>query len=220
MRRRNFLKSLAVGGAVATLSGTTGTMLGKAEAAGKVALGQVKSVKVDVLTETSWFDNDIFKKNMMDYGGAMTNQYEVPWVWDNAGGYAALITVTELDGKERKFLLDSGWNNDWMDYIFQEKSNVANMLKSGEIEFMVLSHWHLDHLWGIESTLKHKPDITIYAPKTHYPEDMALLKQKAHHKAKDKEGKEVLICRTMFLIPANSLSAGPKEKKEKAYTDS
>jgi len=218
MKRRNFLKSLAATGAVATLSGTAGSILRKAEAASKVDIGQVKSVKVDVLTETSWFDNEIFKKNMMDYGGAMTNQYEVPWVWDNAGGYAALITVTELDGKERKFLMDSGWNNDWMDYIFQEKSDVAKMLKSGEIEFMVLSHWHLDHLWGIESTLKHKPDITIYAPKTHYPEDIALLKQKAHHKAKDKEGKEVLICKNDTPHTGKLVECGPEgEKGEGIY---
>jgi 7,8-dihydropterin-6-yl-methyl-4-(beta-D-ribofuranosyl)aminobenzene 5'-phosphate synthase len=195
MDRRTFLKSAAATGVAASVAGTGSLLPGPAGAAGKVEFGQVKSVKVDVLTETSWFNNDIFKKTLMGYGGAMTNQYTIPWEWDNAGGYAALITVTGLDGKERKFLMDTGWNNDWMDYIFTEKSNVASMLKSGEIEFMMLSHWHLDHLWGIESTLKHKPDITIYAPQTHYPEDIALLREKAHHKAKNKEGKEVLICK-------------------------
>jgi 7,8-dihydropterin-6-yl-methyl-4-(beta-D-ribofuranosyl)aminobenzene 5'-phosphate synthase len=194
MDRRSFLKSMAAAGAAASVAGT-GVIPKPAHAAGKVDFGQVKSVKVDVLTETSWFDNDIFKKTLMDYGGAMTNQYTIPWEWDNAGGYSALITVTGLDGKERKFLMDTGWNTEWMDYIFNEKSNVASMLKSGEIEFMMLSHWHLDHLWGIESTLKNKPDITIYAPQTHYPEDIALLREKAHHKAKDKSGKEVPICK-------------------------
>jgi 7,8-dihydropterin-6-yl-methyl-4-(beta-D-ribofuranosyl)aminobenzene 5'-phosphate synthase len=98
-----------------------------------------------------------------------------------------------LEGKERKFLLDSGWNNDWMDYIW-EMNNIPAMLKSGEIEFMVLSHWHLDHYWGIESTLKHKPDITLYAPKTHYPEDMKLLKG-GHLTAKNKDGQDVHICK-------------------------
>ena len=198
MERRNFLKSLAAAGMAASVTGPTGLLSNEAHAAGKINIGEVKNVKVDVLTETSWFDNDIMKKNMMDYGGAMTNQYTIPWDWDNAGGYSALITVTSLEGKERKILLDSGWSTDWMDYIFQEKSNVASMLKSGEIEFMVLSHWHLDHLWGIESTLKHKPDITIYAPATHYPEDIALLRGKAHHKAKTNDGKEVLICKNDF----------------------
>lgn len=194
MDRRRFLKSIAAAGVAASAAGGVVAFPSRAAAA-KVDLGEVKSVKVDVLSETSWFDNEIFKKNLMDYGGAMTNQYTIPWEWDNAGGYSALITVTTLEGKERKFLLDSGWNNEWMDYVYGEKSNVAKMLKSGEIEFMLLSHWHLDHLWGIESSLKHKPDITIYAPQTHYPEDIALLREKAQHKAKTKEGKEVLICK-------------------------
>ena len=126
------------------------------------------------------------------------------------GGYSALITVTALDGKESKILLDSGWSNDWMDYVFQEKSNVASMLKSGEIEFMVLSHWHLDHYWGIESTLRHKPDITLYAPKTFYPEDMALLKEKAHLKVKNKAGEEVLICKNDTPHTGKLISCAPE----------
>jgi 7,8-dihydropterin-6-yl-methyl-4-(beta-D-ribofuranosyl)aminobenzene 5'-phosphate synthase len=198
MDRRDFLKGLAAAGVTASLGVGHGMQGSTAHAAGKVDIGQIKQLKVDVLTETSWFDNDILKKNMMDYGGAMTNQYTVPWDPNNAGGYAALITVTTLEGQERKFLLDSGWSNEWMDYIFEEKSNVAKMLKSGEIEFMVLSHWHLDHAWGIESALKHKQDITMYVPATYYPEDMALLKEKAHIKAKDKEGKEVLLCKNDY----------------------
>ena len=73
MDRRSFLKSMAAAGAAASVAGT-GVIPKPAHAAGKVDFGQVKSVKVDVLTETSWFDNDIFKKTLMDYGGAMTNQ--------------------------------------------------------------------------------------------------------------------------------------------------
>jgi 7,8-dihydropterin-6-yl-methyl-4-(beta-D-ribofuranosyl)aminobenzene 5'-phosphate synthase len=190
MKRREFLKSLAATGFAASVGGA---LPRSASARKKVDIGEIKSVKIDVLTETSWFDNDNLKKHMLDYGGAMTNQYTIPWDWDNAGGYAALVTVTTLEGKERKFLLDSGWNNDWMDYIW-EMNNIPAMLKSGEIEFMVLSHWHLDHYWGIESTLKHKPDITIYAPGTHYPEDMELLKG-GHLTAKNKDGQDVHICK-------------------------
>jgi 7,8-dihydropterin-6-yl-methyl-4-(beta-D-ribofuranosyl)aminobenzene 5'-phosphate synthase len=190
MKRREFLKSLAATGFAASVGGA---LPRSANAAKKVDLGEIKSVKIDVLTETSWFDNNNLKQHMVDYGGAMTNQYSIPWDWDNAGGYAALVTVTTLEGKERKFLLDSGWNNDWMDYIW-EMNNIPAMLKSGEIEFMVLSHWHLDHYWGIESTLKHKPDITMYAPKTYYPEDMQLLKG-GHLTAKNKEGQDVHICK-------------------------
>ena len=125
----------------------------------------------------------------------MSGDQADPWDAQNAGGYSALITVTSLHGEEKKILLDTGWSNDWMDYVFQEKSDVADMLKNEQIDFMVLSHWHLDHFWGIESTLKHKPDITLYAPKTYYPEDMALLKEKVHLKVKNKAGEEVLICK-------------------------
>jgi 7,8-dihydropterin-6-yl-methyl-4-(beta-D-ribofuranosyl)aminobenzene 5'-phosphate synthase len=208
MKRRTFLKSLAATGIAASAAKTIPRM---AEARKKLDIGEVKSVKVDVLTETSWFDNDNLKKHMLDYGGAMTSQYEIPWDWDNAGGYAALLTVTTLEGKERKFLLDSGWNNEWMDYIW-EMNNIPAMLKSGEIEFMVLSHWHLDHYWGIESTLKHKPDITMYAPKTHYPEDMKLLKG-GHLTAKDKAGKEVHICKNDHPHTGNLVLTNPDGDK-------
>ena len=122
----------------------------------KLDIGTVKSLKIDVLTETGWFDNARFKQNMADYGGAAQTQYRVAWDPENAGGYAALLTLTSLDGDERKILLDTGWNNDWMDYVFA-RHQVDRMLERSEIDFMVLSHWHLDHFWGIESALKHNP---------------------------------------------------------------
>ena len=192
MERRDFLKAMSATGVAAA----TGSMLTPktAEARGNVDIGEVSGVKVDVLTETSWFENDILKKNIVDHGGASTNQYTIPWDPNNAGGYAALITVTTLDGEEKKILMDSGWSNDWMDYIY-ELNGIPAMLENGEIDFMVLSHWHLDHLWGIESTLKHRPDVKMYAPSTYYDEDMALLKGKAHHTVADKDGKDVLICK-------------------------
>ena len=40
---------------------------------------------------------------------------------------------------------------------------------------MVLSHWHLDHFWGIEATLKHNPRLTLYAPDTWSEQDRFLL---------------------------------------------
>jgi len=192
MERRNFIKTFSAGGAAVASSPLF--MPRAAEARSRIDIGEVKSVKVDVLTETSWFDNATLKKNIVDHGGAATNQYTIPWEWDNAGGYSALITVTTLEGQEKKILMDFGWNNDWMDYIW-EKNGIPAMLSNGEIAFAVLSHWHLDHLWGIESTMKHRPDIKLYAPSTFYPEDMALLKEKAHHTARTKDGKDVHICK-------------------------
>ena len=220
MKRRTFLKSMAATGIAASMASASGIVLpGKAEAAKKIDIGEIKSLKIDVLTETSWFDNDVFKKNIMDYGGVMTNQYTIPWEWDNAGGYSALITVTTLEGNDKTFMMDFGWNNEWMDYIYEEKSDVAAKLTKGEIEFVVLSHWHLDHLWGIESTLKRKQDITIYAPKTYYPEDMALLKEKAHHKAKNKDtGEMVQICQNDYPHQGKLVLCEPAgEKGEDIY---
>jgi 7,8-dihydropterin-6-yl-methyl-4-(beta-D-ribofuranosyl)aminobenzene 5'-phosphate synthase len=220
MKRRSFLKSMAAGGLAASMAGAGGLVApNQAEAGKRIDIGEIKGLKIDVLTETSWFNNDLFKKNIMDYGGAMTNQYTIPWDWDNAGGYSALITVTTLEGDERKFMMDFGWNNDWMEYIYTEKSDVGPMIESGEIEFAVLSHWHLDHYWGIETTLKRKQDITIYAPETYYPEDMALLKEKAHHTAKDKDtGEMVHICKNDFPHTGKLVLCNPKgENGEGVY---
>src|SRR5512132_4525455 len=81
--------------------------------------GQVEGLKIDVLTETGWFDDGTFKGQMMAYGGTEQSQYRIPWDWKNAGGYAALITVTMPGGDEKKILLDTGWNTDWMDYTYR-----------------------------------------------------------------------------------------------------
>lgn len=161
----------------------------------RIEFGMVKSLRVDVLSETGWLDNEIMKKNMMDHGGMTTSQYEIPWDPGNAGGYSALLTIVSLDDKETRILLDTGWSNEWMDYVFTEKSQVASLLRNDKIDFMVLSHWHLDHFWGIESTLRHRPNITIYAPYTCFPEDMSLLKGEKPFIVKDDSGKDVIICK-------------------------
>ena len=181
MDRRTFLKMTGMGGAALAAGGVTLGFPGDSFAA-KENIGEIKSLKVTVLSETSWFNNDIFKKNMMDGGGAMGNQYDTAWDKGNSGGYSALLEIEQLDGKKKKLLMDSGWNNGWMDYVFK-MHGVDQMLKKKEIDTMVLTHWHLDHYWGIESTLKHNPAITIYAPSTHYPEDLQLLKGGKFEKA-------------------------------------
>ncbi len=209
MKRRDFLKGVAAAGAAASVTGGLGMMPKAAHAGKKQDFGQVKSVKVDVLSETSWFDNAKFKKNIMDYGGAMTNQYDIPWDWDNAGGYMTQITVTPLEGEPKVFLMDTGWNNDWVDYIYDEKSDMGKLLTSKEVDTMILSHWHLDHYWGIESTLKRNPKITMIAPKTHYPEDMKLLKGGTNI-AKTKDGKEVVINKNKVPHEGKLMLTGPK----------
>ncbi len=159
----------------------------------KLDIGAVKSLKIDVLTETGWFDDARFRQNMTEYGGPVQSQYRVAWEPENAGGYAALLTVTLLDGDERKILLDTGWSNAWMDYVFA-RHHVDRMLERGEIDFMVLSHWHLDHFWGIESTLKHNPRLKLYAPATSSEQDRFLLAGNGGIEV-ERDGASVSICR-------------------------
>ena len=207
MKRRDFLKAMSATG-VAAAAGPM-FIVDRADAADKLDLGMVRSVKVDVISETSWFDNDKFKANMTEGGGASTSQYTIAWDPENAGGYSALVTVTTLQGEEKRILLDSGWSNAWMDYVF-EKKGIPRMLQRGEIDFMVLSHWHLDHLWGIESTLKHNPNIKIIAPKTYYPEDLALLREKGRFTAKDKAGREVVLAKNDVPHKGELVLTGPE----------
>jgi 7,8-dihydropterin-6-yl-methyl-4-(beta-D-ribofuranosyl)aminobenzene 5'-phosphate synthase len=98
---------------------------------------------------------------------------------DNAGGFAALVEIEELDGKKRKFLLDSGWSYKWMDECFK-REGIDKMLANGEIEALIISHEHFDHFWGLPVTLKYKPDITIYIPEGFYSEGLSYIKDSGH----------------------------------------
>lgn len=97
----------------------------------------------------------------------------------NAGGFAALIEVEEMNGRKRKFLLDSGWSYTWMDECFK-REGIDKMLRSGEIEALFISHEHFDHYWGLPATLKYNPNITMYIPKGFYPEGVQYLKDAGH----------------------------------------
>ena len=100
----------------------------------------------------------------------------------NAGGFAALVEIEELDGRKRKFLLDSGWSYKWMDECFK-REGIDQMLKNKEIEALIISHEHFDHYWGVPVTYKYDPTITTYIPEGFYPEGLQYL-QDAGHKGK------------------------------------
>jgi len=165
---------MAATGAGVALSGGVGT-LSKAQARKQEDFGVIKSLKVHVISETSWFDNPTLGKDIKAAGGINTNQYDVVYTEENLGGYAALVEVEALDGKKTKYLLDTGWSNDWMDYCF-EKDGIDKMLQNREIDTMIISHDHIDHYFGLESTLKHQDDIKIYFPPTAMKKSFELLK--------------------------------------------
>lgn len=84
--RRDFTKGIAVG----TMAGALGTMgvysysplrkrhFAKA-AAPKEDIGEVKSVKVTNISETSWFDNKTLMGDIKGAGGLLVNQYTYNW---------------------------------------------------------------------------------------------------------------------------------------------
>lgn len=98
---------------------------------------------------------------------------------DNAGGYAALIEVEEMNGNIRKFLLDSGWSYKWTEECFK-REGIDKLLENGEIEAVFFSHEHFDHFWGLPVTVKYAPEIPIYIPEGFYPEGLQYIKDCGH----------------------------------------
>lgn len=188
--RRDFVKGLAVGGTVGyfAMAGISSSVLRNSlipqPPAGTAEIGECKSVTVKVISETSWFKNAVTVADMQNAGGLLVNQYTIPWTHegveegyngDNRGGYSTLITVEQLDGTKKNYLLDCGWNTAWMDVCF-EREGIDRMLENGEIDALIVSHEHFDHYWGVESVLKHRPDIPVIVPDGFYDEGFQLLK--------------------------------------------
>ena len=188
--RRSFLKGLAVGGTAGyfAMAGVSSTVMKDMflpdEPVGDIDIGKCKSVTCTVVSETSWFSNDRLIKDIRQAGGLLVNQYLIPWTntgvkegykGDNAGGYCTMVDVELMDGTKKKIMLDCGWNTKWMD-VCMEREGVDKMLDNKEVDMLFVSHEHFDHYWGVESVLKHYPDIPIVIPKGFYKEGYDLLK--------------------------------------------
>jgi 7,8-dihydropterin-6-yl-methyl-4-(beta-D-ribofuranosyl)aminobenzene 5'-phosphate synthase len=172
------MKGVAVGGAA--LYGSQ--ILGRPKslwASEKVDIGECKSLKIRCITETSWFDNAQLMKDIMGAGGPSANQYAIQWYHKNSGGYSALVEVEALNGTWRRFLLDTGWNPAWMVYSFQ-REGIDDMLKKGDIEFLYVSHEHMDHFWGLPVTLQYRPDLKVMISNRYFPEGKSLIKESGH----------------------------------------
>lgn len=98
---------------------------------------------------------------------------------ENAGGYACLIEMEEMNGKKHKYLLDSGWSYKWMDECYK-REGIDKMLENKEIEALFISHEHFDHYWGLPVTLKYDPEIPIYIPEGFYKEGLQYIKDCGH----------------------------------------
>ena len=175
INRRDFIKNLTVGGIVLGLGGVVINKPLQARASGKYDIGECKSVTVKCVSELGWYDTKKLIGQMKAAGGPKTNQWIIPWDPKNAAGSCSLVDMETLDGRHHKLLLDTGWNNPYMDACFQ-REGIDTMLKNGEIEALFISHEHLDHFWGLETVLKYNPEIKIFVPSTFYPEGMHFIK--------------------------------------------
>jgi 7,8-dihydropterin-6-yl-methyl-4-(beta-D-ribofuranosyl)aminobenzene 5'-phosphate synthase len=148
-------------------------------------IGALQRLKIRCISETGWFDTATVFDDIRDAGGAETDQYAIPWPPfgalhpDNAAGFSALLEAEATDGTVRRLLFDTGWNPAWMDRRFAEEG-IDEMLRQGQIEALVISHEHFDHFWGIGSTLRHCPGITIYVPEGFHPAGFAHIQQQGH----------------------------------------
>ena len=141
----------------------------------KYDIGQCKSVRIKCVSELGWFDSERVLGQMMEAGGPETSQWDIPWDTRNAAGCCSLIDMESTDGSRHKFLMDTGWNNQYMDEAFK-REGIDKMLTNGEIEFLIITHEHLDHYWGLETTLRYDPEIRIIIPDTFSSEGMEFLK--------------------------------------------
>lgn len=174
MDRRDFIKTLTIGGAVLGLGGIFLHKPLEALASGKFDIGQCKSLKIKCVSELGWIDNSKLIGSIKAAGGPKANQWDIPWDQENAAGSCSLIDMETLDGRHHKFLLDTGWNHEYMDEAFK-REGIDKMLSNREIEFLFISHEHLDHYWGLETVLKYNPKIKIFIPSTFYPEGMSFV---------------------------------------------
>jgi len=172
--RRDFVKTVAIGGASLSLGSAMFHKPLEALASGKFDIGQCKSVRIKCVSELGWKDTKNLLTTLKGGGGPKESQWEKPWDPSNAAGSCTLIDMETLDGGHHKFLLDTGWNRDYMNKCY-EREGIDRMLKNGDIECLVISHEHLDHYWGLESTLKNNPEIKIFIPSTFYSEGMSFL---------------------------------------------
>ncbi len=148
-------------------------------------IGALRRLRILCISETGWFDTATVFDDIRAAGGAETDQYTIPWPpfgalhADNAAGFSALLEAEATDGAVRRLLFDTGWNPAWMDRRFAEEG-IDRLLQQGQIEALIVSHEHFDHFWGIGSTLRHCPGITIYVPEGFHPAGFAHIRQQGH----------------------------------------
>ncbi len=142
-------------------------------------LGTAKSLTVRCLSEVSWHDNARMRKDVAESGGLSADQFEVKWTPGNAAGVSALVEVVDGDGRPWKILMDVGWDTDYMDAVFR-REGVDRLLADGKIDFVYVTHEHVDHFWGLPAAVKHRPDVKLLIPAGFSERSKELLARSGH----------------------------------------
>jgi 7,8-dihydropterin-6-yl-methyl-4-(beta-D-ribofuranosyl)aminobenzene 5'-phosphate synthase len=152
----------------------------------KEELGEITRLEITCISERGWDDHQTLLGDIEDAGGlSSADQYEIPWPpfgelnAANARGACALLRAEGPDGARHACLLDAGWGPRWIEERL-EATGAGEMLRAGEIELLVISHDHFDHLWGIGSVLQHAPAIPIYVPRGISERGRALIRDSGH----------------------------------------
>ena len=146
---------------------------------GKLAPGTVKSLSVKCLSELSWHDNARMRMDVRDAGGLSADQFDVKWTPGNAAGVSALVTAVDANGRTRKVLMDVGWDPEYMDVVFR-REGVDRLLADGGIDFVYITHEHVDHFWGMPAVVRYRPDVKLLIPSGFSDRSMELLKRSGH----------------------------------------
>lgn len=129
----------------------------------KLDFGSVKTLTVRCLSEVAWRDTARMKQDIVDAGGFATDQFDVRWTPGNAAGVTVLLTAVDGAGTAHTFLMDTGWDPQYVGEVFR-REGVAERIASGEVEFLFVTHEHIDHFWGVPAVVALRPDIRILLP--------------------------------------------------------
>jgi 7,8-dihydropterin-6-yl-methyl-4-(beta-D-ribofuranosyl)aminobenzene 5'-phosphate synthase len=146
---------------------------------GKVDIGRVRSLSVKCLSEVAWHDNARMRQDVKESGGLQVDQFDVKWTPENAAGVSALIETVDGGGRSRKVLMDVGWDVTYMDGVFR-REGIDGMLSRGEIDFLYITHEHVDHFWGLPAALKYRPDVKLLIPTGFSERSRELLSKSGH----------------------------------------
>jgi 7,8-dihydropterin-6-yl-methyl-4-(beta-D-ribofuranosyl)aminobenzene 5'-phosphate synthase len=165
----DFVKTVGIGGASLSMDSASIAQPIGAGPHDLKDIGECKSISIKCISETGWWDTQVLIADMMRAGGPKeADQWNSDWSASNAAGSCSLVEVESLAGSKTRFLVDTGWNVNYMDERFRAEG-VDLMLKHGEIDFLYITHEHLDHFWGLEAILKYNPEIKIIIPSTFQP---------------------------------------------------